>query len=135
MREVWLDSNILLRFITREPPEQARAARRLIARAAEGELVIRLSDVVIAEVVWVLGSFYGRERAEIADTLRSFVLADGVAVEDADVVLEAMRSMAERNVAFVDAYVAATARRKRQPVASFDAGFRRLDVELLDLSP
>jgi predicted nucleic acid-binding protein len=133
MTEVWLDTNVLLRFITREPPEQARAARRLMARAASGDLVVRLDHLVLAEAIWVLGSFYGRERAEIADAIRSFVLADGVTVEDADVVIDALRSMSDANVAFVDSYLAARSRQDGRPIASFDANFRRLGVEIADL--
>lgn len=132
--EVWLDTNVLLRYLTGQPPEQFRRARRLMQRAAEGEIVARVTHVALAETVWVLGSFYGREPSAIAETLRSFVLADGVKVDDPDTALDALRSMVDANVAFVDAYVAATARREAAPVASFDEDFRRLGVELADLS-
>jgi predicted nucleic acid-binding protein len=82
----------------------------------------------------VLGPFYGHERDAIAETLRSFILADGVSVEQPDTALEALRLMADAKVAFVDAYVAATARRNAAPVASFDADFRRLGIDLVDLA-
>ncbi len=134
MTDAWLDTNVILRFLTGEPREQARRARRLMRRAAEGGLRLRLSHVVLAEVVWVLGSFYDRERPAIAETLRAFVLADGVSVDEPDVVLEALRLMADVNVAFVDAYVAATARRANELVASFDADLRRLDVQLVPIT-
>ena len=103
-------------------------------RAADGEIVAKVTHVVLAEAVWVLGSFYAREPSAIADTLSSFVLADGVSVDDPDTILDALRLMVDANVAFVDAYVAVTARRRGRSVASFDADFRRLDVELADLS-
>lgn len=130
---VWLDANVLIRFLTGDPPDQARRARRLMQRAAAGEISLRVATVVIAEVVWVLGSFYDRGRAEIAEAIRSLVVADGVAAEDADLLLEALRLMADANVAYVDAYLAASARRAAEPVASFDAAFRRLGVELAPL--
>lgn len=133
MTEVWLDTNIVLRFLTGQPPEHFRRARRLMRRAADGEIVVRVTHVALAETVWVLGSFYGREPSAIADILRSFVLADGVKIDDPDTVLDALRSMIDANVAFVDAYVAATARRNEAPIASFDEDFRRLGVELADI--
>ncbi len=133
MTQVWLDTNVVLRFLTGEPPDLFRRARALFRRATEGEIVARLSHVTVAEAVWVLGSFYGKSAREIGDTLRSLVLADGIAVEDVDTILDALRVMAETNVAFVDAYVATLARRRGDPVASFDADFRRLDVALVDL--
>jgi predicted nucleic acid-binding protein len=132
--EVWLDTNVVLRFLTGEPPDLFRRAQRLMRRAARGEVVARITHVALAETVWVLGSFYGRDATAIAETLRSFVLADGVSVDDPDAVLEALRLMVDANVAYIDAYVAVTARRSGQPVASFDADFRRLGVELEQLT-
>ncbi len=130
---VWVDANVLLRFITRDLPDQGRRAQRLMRRAEDGELVLRIPAVVIAEVVWVLGSFYEVERRQIADTLRALVLADGVAVDDADLVVEALRIMEEANVAYADALLAVAARQSGEPVATFDRDFRRLGVELFDV--
>ena len=131
---VWLDTNVVIRFLIGEPPDQAKRAQRLMRRAAAGELVVRLPTVVIAEAIWVLGSFYDGGRAAIAEAIRSLVLADGVSVDELDVVLEALRLMEDANVAYVDAYLAASARRSGEPVASFDAGFRHLGVELVPLA-
>lgn len=130
---VWLDANVLLRFITRDPPEQFRRAQRLMRRAADGDVTLRLSHITLAETVWVLESFYGHERGAIGETLRALVTAAGVEVEAPDLVLDALRVMADANVAFADAYIAATARRSAEPVATFDSDFRRLGVELVEL--
>lgn len=133
MSEVWLDTNVILRFLLGEPVGHFERARRLMRRAAAGEVVARVAHVTVAEVVWVLASAYERDPATIAESLGAFIRADGISVEDADLVLDALRRMAERNVAFVDAYVAAVARHHDEPVATFDADFRRLEVELIDL--
>lgn len=79
-------------------------------RAADGEIVLRLSGIVIAEVIWVLGSFYERDRAQIADAMRSLVRTEGILVDDADLILEALRAMEDANVAYIDAWIAASAR-------------------------
>lgn len=131
MTNVWADTNVLVRFITGDPADMARRARRLLRRAADGEMLLRIPSVVVAEVVWVLGSYYGHDRNAIADSVRTLLLANGVSTEDEELVLDALRLMQEANVAYVDAYVAATARAHREPVATFDTDFRRLGVELL----
>jgi predicted nucleic acid-binding protein len=71
---------------------------------------------------------YRYEPTTIAEALREFLIADGVTVEDLDIVIEALGLM-RGGAAFVDAYVAALARNNREPVFTFDAGFRRLGVE------
>lgn len=42
MTSVWVDTNILVRFITGDPGEMARRAQRLLRRAAERELLVRI---------------------------------------------------------------------------------------------
>ncbi len=124
--------NVLLRFIAADVPELGRRATRLLRRAEDGSIVLHVAGVVVAEIVWVLGSFYGLERSRIAETLRSILVAEGLIVEDKDIVLEALRIMGEANVAYVDAHIAARAGRLRQPVATFDRDFRRLGVDILE---
>ena len=131
MINVWIDTNILVRFVTHDAPEQSRQVVALMRRAERGEIALRVPGVVIAEAVWVLGSVYSLDRGRIGDALRQFVLADGVAADDPDVVMDALRLMHEKNVAYVDAHVAALARAHGEAVATFDADFRRLGVELM----
>ncbi|HLQ05975.1 MAG TPA: type II toxin-antitoxin system VapC family toxin [Verrucomicrobiae bacterium] len=126
---VWLDTNVLVRFVTRDDAEQSKRVLNVMRRAERGEMSLRVSAVVVAEVIWVLESFYGYEPAAIADALRALVIADGVAVEEQDVVMEALRLMQE-GAAYTDAYVAALARSHREPVFTLDADFKRLGVEL-----
>lgn len=100
-------------------------------RAAAGELLLLIPVVVLAEVVWVLRSaHYGYEPARIASELRELITAEGISMEGGDDVLEALGLMNEHNGDFADAYLAAVARRRGEPVATLDVDFRRLGVRL-----
>ena len=134
MTSVWLDTNILIRFITRDSSDQSRRVLALMRRAERGEVVLRLATVVVAEAVWVLGSVYAFDRSDIAEALRAFILADGVDAEDREIVTDALRFMQDQNIAYVDAYLAARARGRHEMIASFDTAFRRLGVEMYALS-
>ena len=132
MTAAWLDANVIVRFITGGPPQQADRARRLIARAEAGQLLLRVRSVVIAEVVWVLGTTtYGYTRREIAGVVTAFIRGAGIEVDEADAVLETLQLMAERNVSFVDAYLTVYARLAAEPVCTFDTDFKRLGVAIL----
>lgn len=131
MKSVWLDANMLIRLLTNDSPEHAERSERLMRRAARGDLLLVIPVVVIAEVVWTLKSFYRYDRDKIADGLQSLVAADGVAAEAADTVLDALTLMAEHNVDFADAYVAAAASRRGDQVATFDADLARLGARVL----
>ena len=129
---VWVDANVLLRLLTADPPDMALAAREVARRAAAGELRLRLAPLVVAEVVWVLGSFYKVERAEIARLVSQLVCGEGVVCAERDGVLHALRLMTEKNVDFVDAWLTVLASSHDEPVLSFDTDFDRLPVQRLD---
>jgi len=131
VKTVWVDANVLLRLLTNQPLALARKAQSLMRRAAEGELLLVIPVVVLAEVVWVLRSpYYGYKPTRIASELQDLVTADGISMEGGDDVVEALALMADHNVDFADAYLAAVAMRRQEPVATFDADFRRLGVQL-----
>ena len=131
MTTVWVDAKLLLRLLTNQPPALARKAKRLMRRAAEGELVLVIPVVVLAEIVWVLRSpYYGYKPTRIASELQDLVTADGISMEGGDDVVEALALMSDHNVDFADAYLAAVAVRRQEPVATLDADFRRLGVQL-----
>jgi len=128
---VWVDADVLLRLLTNQPPALARKAQSLMRRAVEGELLLVIPVVVLAEVVWVLRSpYYGFKPTRIASELQDLVTADGISMEGGDDVVEALALMVDHNVDFADAYLAAVAVRRQEPVATLDADFRRLGVQL-----
>ena len=134
MKPVWVDANVLVRLLTNQPAALARKAQVLMRRAADGELLLLIPVVVLAEVVWVLRSpRYGYKPARIASELQELVTADGVSMEGGDDVLEALALMTDHNVDFADAYLAAVAVRRQESVATLDADFRRLGVRIFSV--
>ncbi len=123
-----MDANVLIRFLTGEPPEMADKAERLLQKAQRDGLALRIHPVVVAETVWVLQSFYGRTKAEIIRVLVPLLAEHGLKLEGMGVVFRALELMAETNVDFADALLAETARSRDEGVASFDADFRKLGV-------
>ncbi|UBF29177.1 PIN domain-containing protein [Kovacikia minuta CCNUW1] len=132
MTELWVDANVLLRLITGDPPELAQRAARLAQRAERGEITLRLATIVVAEVVWVLSSFYGYSRTQIAEVMIPLVTAAGIVSDDIEQVIAALERMATANVDFIDAFLAEVARREGNSVVSFDRDFRRLDIPWIE---
>ena len=97
--------------------------------AQRGEISLRVHSVVVAEVVWVLESFYGYSREEIFDVLVPLLEHPALRVEGARTVIRALEAMAENNVDFVDVLLAETARSRGESIASFDKDFGKLDIE------
>ena len=129
MSRLWLDANVLLRFITGEPAELAERSARLMRRAEEGEVTLYLSELTLAEVVWVLRSFYRHSIEQIADVLVRLVNAPGIVVGNRDRTIQALELARDQNVDYIDAVLALQAAAVGESVATFNkTDFKRLPV-------
>lgn len=127
MKTALLDANIILRFITKDPPAMAEAARKLFLQAAAGKIGLIILPITAAEVVWVLESFYEYPKNRVAETVGDFLRCEGLLVEQAEIIQEALGLYQSHNLDFADALIAATALRKGPSlVYSFDRHFDRL---------
>jgi uncharacterized protein len=125
MKSALLDANVILRYLTKE---MAEAAFRLFRKASQGELVLMIPLIVVAEVVWVLESFYNFEKIKISETLGDFLICDGLSVDPLDLILEALKIYQKKNLDFADALIATAALRQGPPsVYSFDRHFDRVE--------
>ena len=126
---VFADTNLFLRYLTNDVPEQADAVERLLRRAAAGQVVLVTNGLVMAEIVWTLESFYRLDRRVIKDNVLAILNTPGLGIVDSDLVLEAIIGYADMNVDFIDAYNGAWMVREGMEVAyTFDRKhFARLD--------
>jgi predicted nucleic acid-binding protein len=120
-----LDANVILRFLLADDPKQSPKARELFALAQAERLTLRISHVTLAEVTWVLHSYYEFERSNLAQTLREFVMHDGLEIENGDVVLDAFERFGKANLDFIDCYTAALAKHTGGSVVTDDRDFRK----------
>jgi predicted nucleic acid-binding protein len=126
-----VDTNVVLRFLTRTPAVQAQAAARLFTRGQRGEIDLVLLPTIVAEVVYVLDGVYDYTGERVASELTALLDAQCLRVGDEGAVREALHRRATSGVDFVDAYLAAVSRREGVAVATFDRDVARLDVQLL----
>jgi predicted nucleic acid-binding protein len=133
MERQLVNTNVLARFFTGEPPEMAIKARRLVERADHGEIVLVVLPVIVAELVYTLESFYGMARKEVAAKLLSFLQSRGIEVVESERIADALTRCRDRNAHFADAYLAAAAVELENPVASFDRDFDKFkDVRRIE---
>lgn len=101
-------------------------ARRTTAfLAAPHELL--LTDVVAAECVYVLESFYEVPRARVAELMRSALATESIVVADEDLLLRALELYELQGLDYADAYLVASAELSGvSAVASFDAALAKL---------
>ena len=120
MTELLLDANVLVRFLVQDDPQQGSAATALFESAERREIRLHLDSLAVAESVYVLVGRYRRSRTEVVDTLLTVIDNAGVETAEAEIVIDALKRFAAKNVDFADAWLAARAAHVGYGVASFD---------------
>jgi uncharacterized protein len=75
---MFLNTNIILRHLTRDHAELSPRATALIRRIALGELSVRTADTVIFEAVYTLQRLYRVPRAEIRRSVLDLLALPGI---------------------------------------------------------
>jgi predicted nucleic acid-binding protein len=104
---VFADTNLFLRYLTNDIPEQADAFERILRRAANQEVSLVTNSLVMAEIVWTLESFYRLSPDEAQAKILAILNTPGLDVVDGDILLQAILWHVEKSVDFIDAYNAA----------------------------
>lgn len=104
MDELFVDANVFLRFLTNDIPDRAREVERMLQRAGAGELKLHTSVLVVAEIVWVLESYYELPRQAIGEKILAMLNTSGLQVEDDALIVQSTALYMDRNVDFIDAY-------------------------------
>lgn len=111
----------------------------MFASAAAGDLTLVVTDLALAETVWVLQSVYSLDRDSITAGLKDLIESTGIEVQNKAILLSAPRNFAQTDVDFVDPYHAAVATAESLGIASFDrdfdqfAGVKRIERKLKTL--
>jgi predicted nucleic-acid-binding protein len=118
-----VDTNVLVRLVTRDDPKQVAAAEAFVARGAW------VSHLVLVEATWVLSSVYEREPAAIATAVEMLLNHQQLTLQDADVVAAAIDRFRRRPaLGFSDCLVLEVARKAGHlPLGTFDRQLARLD--------
>ncbi len=111
------------------------AARATAYLRQERELL--LTDLVAAETVYVLESFYEAPRADVAQSLRSLVAFESIVCVDPALLLRTIEVYETERIDFAEAYLVACAESTGVArIASFDRSIDRVDtVERIEPPP
>jgi predicted nucleic acid-binding protein len=115
-----MDANILLRFLHHDHKDHSARATKLIERANNGEIVLHVSAVTVAEIFYAMKSSYNIDRRRTALILAGVLNTPAFSLAEHDRILDALARVASTNVDFGDAYIAATGADTQTAIASFD---------------
>ena len=101
---IFVDTNVFLRFFVRDIESFYHKAKDLFEKAESGDVKLETSDIVVAEIVWVLESYYGFSRAEIKEVVDAILETKNLKVANHSRVKEAIDLYSSGKMDFIDAY-------------------------------
>ena len=119
-----LDTNVLIRHLTGDPPDMA--ARATAVLASDERLL--LADLIVAECIYVLESFYEVPREQVAELMRAAIAAPTLATVDPASLLRALEVYELDRLDFAEAYLVAQAEATGvREIVSFDRTIDRIE--------
>lgn len=107
MKTCFIDTNLFIRYLTNDDPQKADRVEKLLRQAGSGEIKLITVEIILAEIVWVLESYYNLEKASIAEMLKAILATPGLEVLNGKIVANALPYYENQNIDFVDAYAVA----------------------------
>jgi len=97
-----LDTNVLVRYIVQDEPDQSAAATRLIAKECSEDTPGFVNLIVLCELVWVLGRGYRYSKKVVLSVLRQLLCASELRIERSELAWKAAREFEKGGADFSD---------------------------------
>lgn len=127
-----VDTNVLVRLITRDDPTQAAAADAFVVKGAW------VPYLAIAEATWVLAAVYALDRSAVATAVDMLLNHEQLTVQDSEIVAAALAQFRQhRGVDFSDCLMVEVSRKAgHTPFGTFDRALGKVDgVHRLSTGP
>ncbi len=111
-KDVVIDTNLLVRYLTEDDPQKAKAVDTLLNSAAKGELKILIPSIVIAELIWVLESSYKMIAEDITGLVEAILNTPGIDTQDKSTIKAALKLYRSRKIDLIDAWIIEFAKTK-----------------------
>ena len=100
----FVDTNIFLRFLVNDDLPKSEACETLFRKTIAGEETLYTTDLVIAEIVWVLESYYELTKHDIREKVEKILNTQNLDCPNKALILNALAMYAEKNIDYVGAY-------------------------------
>ncbi len=118
-----VDTNVLVRLVTRDDARQVAAAEAFVEKGAW------VPQLALAEATWVLSAVYDLDASAIATAVEMLLLHKDLTLEESEVVASALEVFRRRPaLGFSDCLMLEVARKAGHlPLGTFDRNLGKLD--------
>jgi predicted nucleic acid-binding protein len=100
----FIDTNIFLRYLTKDDASRYDKCREIFKNAVEGKASLTTSGIVIAELIWTLSSYYKVPKEDIIEKASIIISTENLHIPDKDIIADAIVLYSRKNIDYIDAY-------------------------------
>jgi predicted nucleic-acid-binding protein len=131
----FIDTNIFIRFLVNDIPQKADVCEKIFKNAVAKKETLFTTEMVIAEIIWVLESYYELPHQEVQEKVEKILNTPNLICPNKDLILNALTIYGEKNIDYIDAYNALILKNKGiKELYSYDKHYDRMDW-LIRLEP
>jgi predicted nucleic-acid-binding protein len=121
------DTNILIRYLTRDDEALYTRAKEFFDRVKEGSTKAVILESVIAECIYVLTKIYMAPKIRAAESLIDILHYKGIVNHDGEELIRALRLFSEWNIDIVDCILCVKAAGPNTSLFSFDSALNKIE--------
>lgn len=100
-----VDTNVIVRYVTGDDAAQSATARELMLQVRDEDDTLLINNIVLCELVWVMESAYGFEKADVVTTLQKLLATRQLEFEDRDIARRALGDYQSSSADFADCLI------------------------------
>jgi len=127
---VFIDTNVLLRFLLNDHQDLSPKAKLIFLKAQEGKIEIYLDEIVVAEAVWTLSSYYQIKKEKIIEILEKLISQNWIINPRKKLILEALLLYKLKNIHYIDAWIFVVNKNIKTKLFTFDKNLAKLTKKI-----
>lgn len=122
MPKILIDTNLIIRFLVNDDPTKAARVKKLLLESKNTSVLL---DTVVAEIIWVLSSYYEQDKFSIVEKIRALIHVKLISCNKA-LLDRSLTIWGNNNISFIDSYIIATAELEDLKIYSYDYKFDKV---------
>ena len=124
---VVIDTNILLRYLRNDHPTLSIKAKKIFDKAYKNYVNIYFDEIVLAETIWVLSSYFKTPKSIIVSTLLEQLYFDWIINPRKKLMIKALGLFEKTNLSYIDCWIFTVNQSlKTTSLETFDSDLKKL---------
>lgn len=119
-----IDTNLIIRFLVNDDPKKVFQVESLLKNKSNKNVLL---DTVVAEIIWVLLSYYSLEKVDIVEKIRALIHVDTIEC-NAFLISRALTIWEKNVISYIDAYLAAVAELGGMTLYTYDKRLKAIST-------